>query len=96
VPNPLAPTDGPAAEKATPYALTPTSFRVGSRMATLTDTQLDQALTVEAWRTEVLTNAGYPADAAHTIGLCLDVDLHHAVHLLEHGCPPATALRILL
>jgi hypothetical protein len=65
-------------------------------MATLTDTQLDQALTVEAWRTNVLTHAGYPTEAAHTLALCLDVDLHQAVHLLEQGCPPATALRILL
>jgi hypothetical protein len=65
-------------------------------MATLTDTQLDQALTVEAWRTEVLTNAGYPPEVARLLALCPDVDLHHATHLLEQGCPPATALRILL
>jgi hypothetical protein len=65
-------------------------------MATLTDTQLDQALTVEAWRTEVLTQAGYPTQVAKTIALCLDVDLHQAVALLDNGCPPATAIRILL
>jgi len=25
-----------------------------------------------------------------------DVDLHHAVDLLRNGCPPSTAVRILL
>jgi hypothetical protein len=66
------------------------------RIATLTDIQLDQVLTVEAWRTRVLVNAGYPAEVAHLLALCPDVDLHQATDLLDNGCPPSTALEILL
>jgi hypothetical protein len=62
-------------------------------MTTLTTTP---PITVEAWRTEVLEHAGYPAEIAHSIALCHDVDLHQAVALIEQGCPVLTALRILL
>jgi hypothetical protein len=53
-------------------------------------------ISVEAWRTEVLTAAGYPTQIAQAIALCHDIDLHTAVRLLEQGCPPLTAIRILL
>jgi hypothetical protein len=62
-------------------------------MTTLTTTP---PITVEAWRQEVLEHAGYPAELAKTIAICPDVDLHQAVQLLDQGCPPLTALRILL
>jgi hypothetical protein len=65
-------------------------------MATLTNIQLDQHLSVEAWRHAVLLAAGYPDQIAQSIAACLDVDLHLAVDLLDNGCPPLTAIRILL
>jgi hypothetical protein len=49
-----------------------------------------------AWRIWVLHRAGYADDAAASLAESSDVDLHDAVRLLERGCPPATALRILL
>ena len=51
---------------------------------------------VERWRAEELERAGYPADAAAEIALHAEVDLHHAVELLEKGCSPELALKILL
>jgi len=51
---------------------------------------------VERWRAEVLERAGYGADAAAELAVRLDIDLHRAIGLLESGCPPETALRILL
>jgi hypothetical protein len=51
--------------------------------------------TVTSWRIERLAAAGYPADAALVLALDREIDLHVAVSLLEHGCPPDTALEIL-
>lgn len=65
-------------------------------MTTLTDTQLDEALTVEQWRHDVLLAAGYPKALAKTIAACHDIDLHQAVHLTEQGCTPQLAAKILL
>ncbi len=51
---------------------------------------------IERWRAEELERAGYGAPAAAAIAARHDVDLHTATDLLEQGCPPETALRILL
>ena len=51
---------------------------------------------IERWRVEELARAGYDADDAVELASRSYVDLHLAVQLLERGCPPATALRILL
>ena len=51
---------------------------------------------IERWRGEMLERAGYDADQAAELAGRLDVDLHHAMGLLEQGCPPDIALRILL
>jgi hypothetical protein len=51
---------------------------------------------IELWRREELERGGYPPDAARAIAERHDVDLRAAVALLERGCPPETALRILL
>ena len=50
---------------------------------------------VLAWRINTLSRAGFDRQAAFLLGLRRDVDLHGAVGLLESGCPPGTALRIL-
>jgi hypothetical protein len=51
---------------------------------------------VEHWRAIQLERAGYPRDAAERIAARHDVDLHHAVQLLERGCSVELALQILL
>jgi hypothetical protein len=51
---------------------------------------------IERWRAEELERAGYEPRAAGRLAVRHDVDLHTAVDLLERGCPPDLALRILL
>jgi len=51
---------------------------------------------VERWRAETLEKVGYDSGSAATLAVRHDVDLHRAIALVEHGCPPETALRILL
>ena len=51
---------------------------------------------IERWRAHELERAGYDVDDAAELAARHDVDLHFAVGLLERGCPPETALRILL
>ena len=51
---------------------------------------------IEAWRCQALERAGYPRDAAALLASRHDVDLHAAIQLLERGCPPETALEILV
>ena len=50
---------------------------------------------VARWRAEALERAGFESDAAAELASRVDVDLHRAIELLERGCPPETALRIL-
>jgi hypothetical protein len=59
----------------------------------LEDTELDR---IERWRAEELVRAGYGARAAERLAARHDVDLHLAVGLIERGCPPELALKILL
>lgn len=48
------------------------------------------------WRESELERAGYTPDDAFELAIRPDIDLHAAIDLLRHGCPAATALRILL
>ncbi len=50
---------------------------------------------VERWRASELMRAGYPADDAVALAARFDVDLHEAITLVERGCPPQLAVRIL-
>jgi hypothetical protein len=59
----------------------------------LEDTELDR---IERWRTEELERAGYGKRSAGRLAARQDVDLHQAVALLDQGCPPELALKILL
>jgi hypothetical protein len=59
----------------------------------LENTELDK---IERWRTEELVRAGYGTHAAERLAARHDIDLHLAVGLLEQGCPPELALKILL
>jgi hypothetical protein len=48
------------------------------------------------WRFSQLRRSGYPEDLAAEIAARRDIDLHEATSLVEAGCLPATASRILL
>jgi hypothetical protein len=64
---------------------------------TAADTEvLDETGQVEAWRAEQLELAGYGAAAAAELAARHEVDLHVAIEMLSHGCPPELALKILL
>jgi len=63
--------------------------------ADLVELQEDQAARVEAWRLHVLLKAGYPLRVAERLAKS-QADLHHAVKILERGCTPHTAARILV
>ncbi len=51
---------------------------------------------VERWRAEALEKVGYDIVSAYELATRSDVDLHRAIELVESGCPPEVALRILL
>ena len=55
-----------------------------------------EAERVVAWRQEELERAGYDIAAARKLAARPHVDLHLAIALVRGGCPPATAVRILL
>jgi hypothetical protein len=50
---------------------------------------------VARWRAEVLERAGYDSVSAAELAGRADIDLHRAIGLLEKGCSPELALRIL-
>ncbi len=60
------------------------------------DLRTDEAAEVLAWRFDALCRSGFDLDAAALIAANVEVDLHEAVQLVDRGCPPALAARILL
>ena len=56
----------------------------------------DPAAVVLGWRVEQLIAAGFDSDGAFVLALDRTVDLHEATELVRRGCPPQTALRILI
>ena len=59
----------------------------------LEDTELEK---IERWRAEELMRAGYGTRSAGRLATRHDIDLHRAVELLDMGCPPELAVKILL
>ena len=51
---------------------------------------------VERWRTEELLRVGFDVESATLIAAEPGVDLHATVAMIERGCPPELAVRILL
>ena len=51
---------------------------------------------VERWRTDAFVRAGFSPEQAASLAARTDVDLHSAIQMVERGCPPAVAVRILL
>jgi hypothetical protein len=50
---------------------------------------------VQGWRMHVLIEAGYPVELAEQLAGS-EADLHNAVELVEQGCQPEVAAKILL
>jgi hypothetical protein len=71
-----------------------------SEMATLDTSDLTapppEIVQVIDWRYAELVRAGYEPAQAERLAVASEVDLHAAVGLLDRGCPPALAERILL
>ena len=55
----------------------------------------DQADKVVAWRYVQLQALGFEPDVALQLASDREVDIHEAADLVNRGCPPATAVRIL-
>lgn len=55
-----------------------------------------EAERVERWRTEELIRGGFDPDIAALMAIEPGIDLHAAVDLIDRGCPPDIAARILL
>ena len=51
---------------------------------------------VERWRTDELLRVGYDFETATVMAAEPSIDLHAALELIERGCPPDVAARILL
>ncbi|HXH98422.1 MAG TPA: hypothetical protein VNH40_14535 [Gaiellaceae bacterium] len=60
---------------------------------TTIETELER---VERWRAEALSRAGYEPVDAIELAARADIDLHHAIELVERGCPVEVAVRILI
>ena len=58
----------------------------------IVETELER---VERWRTAELMRVGFAGDDAVALAVKADVDLHEAIALVERGCPPELAVRIL-
>ena len=59
----------------------------------INDTEAEAIL---RWRFEELSRGGYDIGSALVLASHVEVDLHTASALCRRGCPPDTALRILL
>ena len=57
------------------------------------DTEIEK---IQRWRAEELERAGYGTRAAGRLAARQDIDLHRAIELLDQGCPPELAVKILL
>jgi hypothetical protein len=47
------------------------------------------------WRREQLLDAGFPRELAARLARDVQYDLHRLIELVEFGCPPPLAVRIL-
>jgi hypothetical protein len=66
------------------------------RTAELQHVRDTEARRILHWRYDSLVRAGYPEREALVLAAEFDADLHRAVELVQRGCPPETAVRILL
>jgi hypothetical protein len=59
------------------------------------ETASAQPVAVVTWRTERLIAAGLPAVRARSIAADCGYDLHALLSLIDRGCPPELAVRII-
>jgi hypothetical protein len=57
--------------------------------------RLDDRAQWVRWRAQRLTSAGFPVDLAQRLARTDSVDLHRMLELVDRGCPPELAARIL-
>jgi hypothetical protein len=57
--------------------------------------ELLKSRSVTAWRREQLVASGFPLPVAAAIASDPDYDIHALIELVERGCPPDVAVRIL-
>jgi len=50
---------------------------------------------IVAWRRNVLLRAGFSGELADALARDARIDLHDLLKLVDHGCPPPLAARIL-
>ena len=63
---------------------------------TAAEAQQTELERIDAWRAQALERAGYPPAAAAELAARHDIDIREATALLERGCPPEVAVRILV
>jgi hypothetical protein len=61
-----------------------------------TDIEDDELTRILRWRMNQLVQVGFSPPRATEVAVRLEVNLHEALALVERGCPPETAARILL
>jgi hypothetical protein len=49
---------------------------------------------IVSWRRRQLVASGFPSSLARRVAHDAAYDLHALIELVEHGCPPALAVRI--
>ena len=69
--------------------------RMRQRELEHTTERLDESERVFRWRMTCLREIGYSRDAAAALAADTRIDLHAALRLVERGCAPETAVRIL-
>ncbi len=69
--------------------------RVSHRPPSADDPPAKPAGSLAGWREERLLRAGVEADLAAAIAADCALDLHAVIGLIERGCPPDLAARIL-
>jgi len=51
---------------------------------------------VAPWREHLLLSAGFPDRLAHQLAGTPGIDVHQLLNLVDRGCPPGLAARILV
>lgn len=64
-----------------------------AQFETIDETEVEAIL---RWRFDVLSRSGYDIGSALVLASHVEIDLHDASTLVRRGCPPETALQILL
>jgi hypothetical protein len=59
------------------------------------DSRRELAADVASWRRDVLVRAGFSAALADALARDARLDLHDLLELVDRGCPPGLAARIL-